>query len=133
MSATSGSTQKDDYSTMAHKVKSHQIAAGGLEGLFDLAAMLVVAIGVTVAVVVLIWNPGLGIPFALGTLFNAAIAWLLLRGFAEVIRLLKQLNGLPFDGRISGGDREEVFRCSKCQSVLHSDVRCDGCGETIEL
>ena len=56
---------------------------------------------------------------------------LLLRCFAEHLRLQKKIAGLPFTGRTSGPTEEIVWSCSQCGHVLHSDTCCDACGAHI--
>jgi hypothetical protein len=63
------------------------------------------------------------------------------KSFADVIRLLKKQNGLPYGGEISAATPLHQFTCSKCGSVaemmlqggnLVAADRCQNCGVIFE-
>ncbi len=75
---------------------------------------------------------------SLAIVCSGAVAWLQLHVAAEVIRLLKRLNKLPYQGEISaftaeGAGEGEVLLCSECGAELTRDSRaCPKCGATLE-
>jgi len=111
--------------------KRRRIEGTGLEGVLDfVAAMTLIVGGLAACTAVIVFKiPGLlmCLSIAIGTLLQ----FLLLRCFAELIRLQKRIAGLEYSGRISGSYEDTVSTCSHCGSMLHSDVCCDGCGARI--
>ncbi|QEG21491.1 hypothetical protein [Mariniblastus fucicola] len=117
---------------MARKIESERRNAGGLEGLLDSAAIVLLAVGIIGTVASLVWLKLYGILPALSILINTILVWLLLRSIAEIIRLLKKQAGLPYAGDISYPDATVAYTCSECGAMLHSESRCDSCGANIE-
>ena len=117
---------------MARRIELERRSTGGLEASLDFAAVALLVAGITVAGVFLIWWRFDGVLPATGLLVNAALSWLLLRSVAEIIRLLKHQNGLPYSGKISAAGESSLYFCSDCDALLHSETRCDSCGATIE-
>lgn len=63
---------------------------------------------------------------------GAAVTWVVLRGLAEIIRLLKKISGLQYSGEISGAESShQYYACSNCGHMLHSETTCDTCGAKI--
>ncbi len=69
-------------------------------------------------------------------MFHSIVSLILLRGFAEVIRILKKLANIQYGGEISksfaAGD---VFICSECRAIVgEKDQRkwCHKCGSSFE-
>jgi hypothetical protein len=59
--------------------------------------------------------------------------FIILSGGAEVIRLLKKLNGLTYAGEISKPQEKTILKCSSCNaSVQPDDTMCKFCGEDLE-
>ncbi len=75
---------------------------------------------------------------SLGILASGVIVWMQFHAAGEVIRLLKRLNKLPYQGEISaftaeGTGEGEVLLCSECGAELTQDSRaCPKCGATLE-
>lgn len=62
-------------------------------------------------------------------IFVSAVNRILFKAGAEVIRLLKKLNGLKFSGEITQPVAFDVYKCSACgASVDSSSDRCYPCG-----
>jgi DNA-directed RNA polymerase subunit RPC12/RpoP len=54
---------------------------------------------------------------------------IVLEAFAEVLRLLKKSQGLPYSGYISEGGHLKDYRCSVCKHhILEDTPQCPGCG-----
>ena len=73
---------------------------------------------------------GLGI----GVIAEGIIFLILFKAGAEVIRLLKKLNGIPYGGVISGtheiGDQ---YTCTECGTTVAQDAKfCTNCGVNFE-
>jgi hypothetical protein len=108
---------------------------GGLEGFLDVVAWIILVAGVVLAIVPIFLLSFSGIVPSLSIVVAATLSWVLLRAAAEILRLLKHIAGLPYGGRISkpNGPENSVFlRCSNCNSLLHSKLSCDACGEKIQ-
>jgi len=69
----------------------------------------------------------------LACLIHGIALFIVLRGGAEIIRLLKKQNGLQYAGKISEPFPEYVYKCPACGITVDSDaVKCFGCGEKFE-
>jgi hypothetical protein len=98
-----------------------------------IAALVTIILGLAAGHVVMVLFPAaqyIFIGIVLAVLFDAA---------AEVIRLLKKLNGLPYGGKISEARPTEEPACSACQMPLYLEgpVRqdmseCPRCGASFE-
>ncbi len=118
---------------MATKIEIRKQTSGGSETMLDGAAITIVFLGLVLAAV-----SGLMFPFggaaAVGLiLLNTAIAYYLFRALADVIRLLKKSNGMPYSGKVASGPVIPVFKCSDCNAILRSGLKCDSCGAEIEF
>lgn len=74
------------------------------------------------------------IALGLGAIAQGIIFWILFKAGAEVIRLLKKLNGLPYGGEISEteGDGAE-YNCTDCGAPVSQDSKfCTQCGANFE-
>ena len=63
-------------------------------------------------------------------LINGIGVWILFQGLANMIRLLKQQNNLPYSGKISAPKEEKTmpFTCPECgEGVLESATSCPEC------
>ncbi len=75
---------------------------------------------------------------SLSILAAGAIAWMQFHAAAELIRLLKRLNKLPYQGKISeftveGAEEGELLLCSECGAELARDSgSCPKCGAKLE-
>ena len=117
---------------MATKVEMRKQGSGGSEAMLDGAAITVVFLGLLLAVVSGVLFPWGG-AVAIGLiLLNTAIAYYLYRALADVIRLLKHSAGMPFSGRIAAGPTITMYKCSDCNAILRSGLKCDSCGAEIE-
>ena len=124
---------------MANQIKEkgsiERPASGGLEGLLDGFAWAVLTVGILAALITLVGTQGYGGAASLLAVFSAGVGWVVLRALAEIIRLQKHVAGLPYGGKISvpAEPKDSVFCwCSNCNAMLHSRLRCDACGESIE-
>ena len=103
----------------------------GLETLVDITATTLLIFGVLAAFVWLLFFSLLGLAASIATLLGAMFQWLLLRCLAEHLRLQKKIAGEPFEGEITGPREETIWACGNCQTMLHSETRCDSCGAEI--
>ena len=61
------------------------------------------------------------------------ILYIIFSALAEIIRLLKHLCGMAYNGTISGTRQSEIFICSQCRSLTYPDsLKCERCGEEFE-
>ena len=66
------------------------------------------------------------------TSIGSFISYFVFRAFADVIRLLKKIGGLQFDGEVSSSF-ERVKECSACGGkVLFENLPCPKCGAEFE-
>ena len=117
---------------MARKIETERRTAGGLEDTLDFAAGALLIVGLICAGVTVVWMKFYGVLSAYVIIVSAVLSWFLLKASAEIIRLLKKLNGLPFGGKISQPNQSSVYICSECNAILHSETKCESCGATIE-
>ncbi len=73
-----------------------------------------------------------GLIGAVTTFLTGYFQWLILRCVAEHLRLQKIIADVPFEGQISGPVEVEIWACSNCGNVLHSETQCEICLATIE-
>ncbi len=118
-------------SETARKKKAKSNFHGGLESTLDLTGFIIQLVGILAGVGTLIFAGAAGILPALVQVGGAWLCRLVLRAFAESIRLQKRAQGLPYDGRISEPKEEVIYACSECGAMLHSDKRCESCGRTL--
>jgi hypothetical protein len=70
---------------------------------------------------------------AFGSLMFGIIWFVILRAIADIIRLLKNLNGLDFSGEISQPIVEIKYKCPECGNFVSKNKNeCDSCGEKFE-
>ena len=73
------------------------------------------------------------IAYGVYILIHGIALFILMKAGAEVIRLLKKLNGLKFGGKISEPEIETQLQCSECgQIVSEDDLKCTKCGKEFE-
>lgn len=67
---------------------------------------------------------------AIGIALQGIIFWVLLKAGAEIIRLLKKQNGLPYEGEISTVYEEAPqVTCNACGTSVSPDAKyCSSCG-----
>jgi hypothetical protein len=117
---------------------------GGVEGKLDGVGtfyLIISIIGLIGCIILsqdkLIKQTGLSdfwIALGIGAIAQGIIFWILFKAGAEVIRLLKKLNGLPYGGEISEtiGDWAE-YTCTDCGSPVSPDSKfCTQCGANFE-
>ncbi|MBI4548040.1 MAG: hypothetical protein HY707_08675 [Ignavibacteriae bacterium] len=147
---------------MSEKKESH---VGGIEGKMDVVATFYFGISISLLVICLIVSAfessqktGLSVFWlALGLISIAQgfISWILFRAGAEIIRLLKRLNNLPYGGEISrskaapssiqkepqqvnkfvlieertSSKKVDSFFCNECKTEVPADAtECPKCG-----
>ena len=104
---------------------------GGMESVLDVSAWVVLILGL-----------GFGVWLALVTLDEGAllglvvavpgwIAWLLLKALAEIIRLQKRANGLPYSGSISETEEVALQRCPECDAAHYETEYCPQCNRAV--
>ncbi len=82
--------------------------------------------------------PGIAAIYSVAIVAYGACSWVLFHAGGEVIRLLKRLNNLPYQGKISEltvehAEEGEVLLCSACGSELAQDSgSCPKCGAKLE-
>lgn len=118
--------------TTATRTLKRRLRRGtGLETLVDLVATVLLVLGALAAFGLLLTFSIPGVLSALSVAVATTIQWLLFKCLAEHLRLLKTIAGLPIEGRITGPGEEDVWVCSACLQMLHSESRCDSCGARI--
>jgi hypothetical protein len=71
---------------------------------------------------------------AVYSLLSGLLAGAILRAGADVVRLLKKMNGIEYSGSISAAKRVESvwYKCSECGASLpYLMQRCEKCGATL--
>ena len=117
-----------------------QPRTGGVEGKLDGAGsfylfLSIIALAVCIYLsqddaVKKIGLSSLWIGLGIGALAQGIVFWILFQAGAEVIRLLKKLNGLPYGGTISetAGEGSE-YKCTDCGAPVTPDSKfCTQCG-----
>jgi len=61
-----------------------------------------------------------------GLLYGILIYFVLSAG-ADIIRLLKKLNGIPYGGDISKASKDTNYYCSACGKLVHNESECPHC------
>jgi len=124
--------------------ENQQTRTGGIESKLDGVGIfyLVISIIGFVAFIILsqsepIKQTGLSsfwIGLGIGVIAQGIIFWILFEAGAEVIRLLKKLNGLPYGGKISEtyGNGTE-YTCTECGTPVAPNAKfCTNCGVNFE-
>lgn len=122
-----------------------QVRTGGIENQLDRVGIfyLIVSIIGLIACIILsqdetIKQTGLSsfwIGLGIGVIAQGIIFWILFKAGAEIIRLLKKLNNLPFGGQISQVTNEEdlEYSCSICGSAVEQNSKyCTECGAKLD-
>jgi hypothetical protein len=110
----------------------------GREAGLSVASRLCLVIGVVgllASILAVIVTRGGFIWFAAGflCLFAGVTLFILFGALSEIIRLLKALAGLPYDGAISGNSRGTIHTCSACGALAwQSSSVCKKCGAQFE-
>jgi len=116
----------------AKRIYIRKVTSGcGLESLVDVTAYIFLVVGLLVSLLPLLSVSLSGLLTCILSSFVTFVVWLLFRCLAEIIRLLKHQNSIPYAGRITKVDEFPLFRCEKCGLLLHSPYYCDGCGSKI--
>lgn len=104
---------------------------GGLESSLEVSASVVLILGlgfgVWLAVVTLNEGGWLGLAVAV----PGWIAWRILQSLAEIIRLQKRANGLPYSGTISKTEEAVQQRCPGCDAVHYETGYCPHCNRAV--
>ena len=101
---------------------------GGLEARLDCSAWAVLILGLIGATLVLI-STGLVAAAFIGA--NAWIMWLALHSLAEIVRLQKRANDLPYSGEISQTEEVAIRRCGSCGDILEGTTYCESCQKSV--
>ena len=117
--------------------KEKQIGSGGLESTLAGLAALWLVFGICSVLIAftltLTVNFLMAIIQLVSSLFTTIVVWLIIRALAELIRLGKLQNGLPYSGKISSSNAVTVYNCGKCGAAVHTNVdQCYACGAKFE-
>jgi predicted RNA-binding Zn-ribbon protein involved in translation (DUF1610 family) len=122
-------------------MNEQEINNGGTEGKLNGVVIfyLIISIICFIVLIILAKEETLGskylmIVIGVVTLIQGIILWILFLAGADIIRLLKRLNGLPYGGTISGL-REDVisFRCPECGELTNFESKyCTQCGTNLQ-
>jgi hypothetical protein len=124
----------------AHRVlDTKRSNSSGLESTVDFWATVLLLLGIITSFFIVLIGIFAGArPFwfvlllATFAALSMAVVWVVLRGLAEIIRLLKKIAGLQYSGEITGTEMSHQFyACSNCGQMLHSETTCDTCGAKI--
>jgi hypothetical protein len=121
-----------------------QKRTGGVENLLDGVGIfyLIISMIGCVACIILSQDEGIKqtglssfwIGLGIGVVAQGIIFWILFQAGAEVIRLLKKLNSLPYGGTISktyGSGTE--YTCIECRTPVAQNAKyCTNCGVSFE-
>ena len=117
---------------MAKKIETRIRSSGGSEAMLDGAAVNVACLGFCLTVVLcLAFQFGGLIPAGI-VLMMTVIAYYAFRALSDIIRLLKHVAGMPYSGQIAAGPQMSEFKCSDCDAILRSGLKCDSCGAEID-
>lgn len=135
---------------MAKKIKKATGYSGGKEGQMSVLGMLFLVFGI-IGFIVCFYVSGevtktyyghswgdngfspIWIVFGVTCLVQGIGAFIILTAGAEIIRLLKKLNGLNYGGKISEPEIDVEFTCSDCGGVVAHDSReCRACEKKFE-
>jgi hypothetical protein len=122
---------------MAELVRKQVGSEGGREGTLSAIGSVLVYLGFAGAIVLtfvgMVAKQNI-LGCLIGGIFlalNGVVANALLQSFAEVIRLLKKQNGMPYGGSIALVNPVYAYACSKCgKPQEHAVSRCWSCGES---
>ena len=118
---------------MAKKEYSAKRVPGGVENKlagWGVFFMVIGVIGLLVGIFMLLSEQPIGLVIGFGLFLQGMLIRVLFDGGAEVIRLLKSSNGLPYNGSISGV--MYVYKCSNCGTQAWADDKiCRKCGEDL--
>lgn len=120
---------------MSEKTKRKIISeshTGGLESLLDVLAILSFVFSVLVGIGFLIELEGAGIFLFLVIAAAGVLPYALLKAVAEMVRLLKKLNGLQYGGEISKHTTDKTYGCGACGEPIFQWGQCGSCGVEIE-
>ena len=128
-------------SETTRKKKIHSRWSGGLEGTLDLIAWVSLIAGFLYALGWMIALPwlqsslhtpsgalGIAVLGFFSAVWKAFVVWALFRAAAEVIRLLKKGEGLPYGGKITEARDDGTYECCNCGAEAYlSAYRCYSC------
>lgn len=118
---------------MAKKEYFAQRISGGVENKLSgwgVFFMVVGVFGLLIGIFMLLSEQPMGLIIGFGLFLQGMLIKALFDGGAEVIKLLKSSNGLPYTGNISGV--KYVYKCSACKAeVKANDKTCLKCGEEL--
>ena len=105
--------------------------SGGMESKLEGAAWIALILGLGfggwLALVTLDEGALLGLAVAV----PGWISWRILLGLAELIRLQKRANGLPYSGTISETREAMLQRCPNCEAAHYETDACPHCGRQV--
>ena len=117
---------------MATKIETRKRTSGGSEARLEGAAFNVAVLGFCLTLILcILFQFGALIPAGIVVMMSV-IGYYLFKALADIIRLLKKIAGMPYSGDIASGPQVSVYKCSDCNAVLRSGLKCDSCGAAID-
>lgn len=117
------------------RVKVNHEMTGGVESQIDKVAQVVVVGGVVLGLVALFLGGKSILPRLVDliqVILGTAVFFVLLRGLAEIIRLLKHSNGIQYGGSLSKAEDTSPYICGGCGAAVYSRWdQCNQCGAQI--
>jgi hypothetical protein len=125
------------------KIQERKERTGGIESKLDGVAVFYLVLSILALIVCLVMSQDevikkIGfssflIAIGIGATVQGIVFWILFRADAEVVRLLKKLNGLPYAGSISETVGETAsYVCTDCGAqVSVIDKVCTQCGSKL--
>jgi hypothetical protein len=118
------------------KQERREAVSGGKENQLVSMAIVLFVIAIIAAVLTIALyseQAGIALPIAIGVGIWGITVYILLTAAAEVIRLLKKMAGLKYDGKITQPGEKTIYICSKCGTEVSKNAkRCYECGEKLE-
>lgn len=118
-----------------------QTKTNGIESRLDTAGIFVLMLSIILAVTAIVFSQdetykqigisNLLIGLGVGVFVMGIIYWIILRAGGEIVRLLKKLNNIEYDGMITG--EKLKYTCDECGTeVLENAKFCTECGANFE-
>ena len=104
---------------------------GGLESSLEVAAWVVLILGLGFGGWLALVTLDEGALLGLAVAAPGWIAWRILQALAEIIRLQKRANGLPYSGTISETEEAALQRCPGCDAAHYESEYCPHCNRPV--